>query len=1405
MRWALCLLLCSQVAHADFDPNGRKRGRPGANAPKTPKGAPKPRPSNPNAGAPSTKNTPKTGAPDTPPKAGGATPKPPASGETSTRKPSADPGVDEGSRESANDAVLIQRYKGIVLAQPGAQFPLQRLADLVRKRDGSLDQLQKEFEALAAKPGPGQYAAMVVLGGLYVQANQPDLAVSTFERAVALEPKNPVALKASAHVLQDRGKLKEARATLERALPLLTDDAEREQVLRSLMLLALDSDDVAAAKVSHAQLTKRAKGSLFVEAELGNELLSRGKLAEAEAEFRRVVTLASGDNRALAPALKDLGRALQRQHKSEEATTVLRRALSLTSDQSGVRRELLDLLVDVYRDGERLPEIIALLEKEAGNDFARLRLLGSLYEEQGQLQQALSTYRKALKVNSKDLEVRQRVVRLLQLQGELDLAIAEYRQLINSAPHNPDFVFQLVEGLLQQGRRDEALAELTKLEGRAAGDEQIQTALVDFYQRVGEEQRSLKLLEALAKRGANSPDHLIELGDRYFQAGDTEQAERTWKRLLIGATDRARALAKLGEVYLDHNLVDKALATLEEAVTLAPNEARYQKALALALERTGAGAPKSTRMDRYERALHLWERLLASGKADPVLAREARQHLITLWGLAGTLEARLAPLERNLKAEPPDLESGRLLAQMYERLKRPTQAERVLVKVTTAAPGDAQSWLALERVLAGQRKLEPAIAVLQRLVRLEPSRAREYYQRMANYAAELYHDDDAIAFASKAVELSPDDAVGHKNLADMYARRRDLERAIAEYRRAISKNDRLFPAYFDLAELLLAERQNEEADKLLRKVMRSAQDEELVTRAARLSLQLNIAGGTLESLEKELLPIALANGNKPIYRRLLIELYGALTLPLVNDAKSANVEVRTRAKSALSRIGQRAVKPLLDALADDEGNEQPIAIELLTHLANENASQALFVYATADKESKASPDLRVRAMIAAGVPAQPELLTALKGLLFERNQPRVDEADPVELAAVWGVTQIRSDAADQLLLRLLECESPTAQVLAAVALAGRKVQRAKEPLLQLYSSGEQGPLTRAALVYALGQLGAKEGLGVAERYVTDEDERVQAAALLTLTRLGGPNASTALASALTNTRPQLSRAALGALGVSVTGNYQGAEDPLAVPTGRVSAESVIDALTPPVPSAEVRARALVQIEPALSRALRLALQSTPERTRELGAALVGPKGEPSFGPLGQGLGELDPALSKPAREALARLSRDAVAGFTLLAAHPQSSIRQSALLFLSYQDDAMARKAVAEALSDADPEVQRLVLGSLAERPFAEALGPVQRLLARGGDWSLRVLALQAVAKFPALGAGSKDADAERALVAIADLAKNDGVAYVREAALRALAALDPKFARETLEHAKTHDAEPRVQKTAAELLGGSP
>lgn len=1408
----LALVFAAQSANADFDPHGRKRGKSGSSSTPTP-ARPKSSPPKPTSGATpksdsaarTPKSTPKTDSKTPQPKTEPGTPK--ATSETQPPKspPQASEEGEEGTASGPSDAVLIERYKGIVLGQPGAQFPLQRLVELVRKRDGNLDKLQGEFEARAEKAGPGQYAALIVLGGIFVQTANPDRAVAIFERAVTLEPKNPVALMAEAHVLSDRGRNAEARKVLERALPLLSDETEREQVLRSLMVLAIEADDIDAARGFHRQLVQRAKGSFFVEAELGNELLSRSKLPEAQTEFERVVKVAQGDNRALAPALKDLGRALQRQHKNDEAISVLRRALSLTSAESGLRRELLELLVDVYRDQEKLPEIISLLEKEPGQDFARLRLLGSLYEERGQLNEALATYRKALKLNSKDLEVRQRLVRLLQLQGELDLALEEYRRLTVIAPHNPDFVFQLVESLLQQGKRTEALQELTKLETRSAGDEQVQTALVDFYERLGEQERSVKLLEALAKHGANTPDHLVELGDRYFQAGNAEQAERTWRRLLNSGS-RPAALARLGDVYLEHNLVDQALTALEQAVELAPNETRYQKALALALERSGSGANKGVRNERYERALHLWERLLTTNGRDPLLAREARQHMVTLWSLGGSLEARVPPLERNLKTDPPDLESGRLLALIYERLKRPSQAERVLDKVTKLAPGDSASWLGLERVLAAQRKLQPAIDVLAKLVQLDPNRAREYYQRMANYATELYHDDDAIRFASKAVELNPDDAIGHKNLADMYARRHDVERAVSEYRRAISQNDRLFPAYFDLAELLISERQDEEADKLLRRVMRSAGDEELVTRAVRKSAQLNVAHGTAESLEKELLPIALANSSKPIYRRLLIELYGAVTLSLSSQLKSDDAAVRGEAQKQLTRIGSRAVKPLLDALADGQGSEQQVAIELLTQIANENASQALFTYATNDDANGGTPELRVRAMIAAGAPGQVGLLPELEHYLFDRGQPRVDEGSPIAIAAVWGLTQIRSEASSALLLRLLESNSPSAQTLASVALAQRNFKRAEPVLVRQLGEADLAPSARAAAIFALGQLRTKD-TSLIQKALSDDDAGVQATAIVAWARLVATSAQAsppsnvldAIAARLTSQDPRLARAALGAAGVLATGNYEAKRDPLTAPQGRVNIEELEDSLVPEAPKGSASARAIVMLEPALTRTLQSLLQGSPERAPDLTLALLA-QGEPLI--LGQLSRELDSLSSKErsdAEAALARLNATLVGPFVVLAEHPQLEVRSAALQFLAHRSEPAAKRALLDALHDRDPQVVRLALGAIGQEPFLEAFEPLASLVNDSTDWTQRVLVLDVLARFPVLTSAAQ-AGPEHSLEAIAKLAESDGNAYVREAALRALVALDPEASRPVLARMRVRDPEPRVRRTADEL-----
>jgi tetratricopeptide (TPR) repeat protein/HEAT repeat protein len=1373
-------LLSPTAAEADFNPRGR-----------TQKTKTRPR------GAPAARPTP---------------PRPKASAEPDTLK---EPSTSQGASSSAtqpNNSALIQRYTAIVLNQPEAPFPLTRLAELYRERDGNLRELLAEFEQRAKDNAGDAYNIWVALAGLYKQDGQYDQALSRYQQAIQASPENPAAWLALGHLYQDRGEPPAARTALEKAVPLLRVPADIEQTLRQLMTLSLDLSDFRAARSYHEQLVKRASGSFFAEAELGRELLLREHAAEAESEFRRVVKAATGDNRAVAPALRDLGRALHAQDKHAEALEALERALRLTAAESGLRRELLDLIVEVHRKSERLPQLIALLEKEGRGDFQRLRLLGGLYEETGRIAEAIGSYRAALKQNERDLEVRLKLVQLLQIQGELDEAIRQYEALIRAAPNNPDFVFQLAEALLQRGDRQGAITQLTRLEQRSGGDDQTLAALVEFYERVAEPKRAMALLERLAQGTSTDPLNLVELGDRYFDAGEPEKAKRTWKRLLVLIPSRARALATLGEVYLEHDMPKEALEALAEATLLAPGEVKLKQAYALALERVGSGENRGNRIQHYDTARRLWEDLLGGAGNDHRLAQDARQHIVTLWSLAGTLPMRIAPLERNLQGVPPDLNSGRMLAEMYIRQQRPAQAERVLRRVVGLAPGDTQSWIRLERVLVTQRKIAEAIEVAGTLVKLESSRAREHYQRMAQYAAELYRDDDAIRFAAKAVELSPDDASGHQKLGDMYRRRQDATRAIHEYRKAISKNERLFPAYFDLAELLLSQGQTKEADQLLRRVIRSAVDEELTSRAVRLSLQVHLGQGTLEVLEAELLPLALANPHKPLYRRLLVELYGALAFPLVQTAHSADVSVRGQARLDLQRIGQRAVKPLLDALSDERESQQRVAIELLTHLSSKSAGPALFAFAIGE----ADPDLRTQAMIAAGASSDAGLLPRFEKLLFENRRAQIDDGDPISLAAAWGLCRLETAEAVQLQLLMLSSDSEIAKALAAVSLARSGNRSAVPTLLGIVQSLEHGAAAKAAAAFALGELKARDAVEPLLTLAKTTDERVRAAAFVALARLRVPSVRAPIADALVTGNPQLREAALGAATVLATGEYQSQGDPKGVPEGRLHLDAWLRDLHPVVGPAEARAQALFLMETELAAAAAAAVTGSGEQARWVARALapeaeaheltpqagIPGTNEPRFWRMTEGFAQLTPALQAGVRAGVARISAAVVPAFVALVRHPTLEPRTIALGFLALRDEPVARQAVLEALDDSDEQVQRLAIGAAQNNPSLAAVRPLTQLLTDKYPWPTRILATQALQNCASLPSYVGSPEARMAQSALTSLCQDDPYALVREAAAQALAGLYGRGAEPMLSQLAARDPEERVRQTARKLLG---
>ena len=1367
--WPVAVLLFSaHAAQAEFNPEGRsKKPKPTAHPP-APALPARPKPATTGTG-PSAAPRPAPSSPSAPP--------------SDARK------ADKPENKGPSSEALIQRYTGIVLAQPGADFPLQRLLDLYRERDGKLDALFADLARRAETGGAARYAALVAIAGLEKLEGHPERAQTAYERAIGEDAKNPIAVVALARMLNERGDKASARTRFEQALPALKDDADREQVLRTLLGLCLDSKDYDAAKRYHEQLVKRAGGSFIVRAEFGRELLARGAYERAAAEYKTVVQAATGDNRVLAPALRDYGKALEKLGKREEALTQYRRALSLAGE-SGVRREIALAIVDSYRQRDRLPELISEMEKRASASAEDLRTLGALYEETGQVEKALAAYRRALAADGKDLATRLKVVHLLEVRGDLEQAIGEYDALIKAAPRNPDFVFQLAEALISRGDRKKALARLQELEARSQNDEETLAALVDFYERVDEKERALSLLQRLAGSNAADPEHLVELGTRYWQDGDKKKALATWQRIKAVVPDRSRALQILGELYLEHDMPKEALTALAEAAKLSPKQPRYRKAYALALERTSVtSGTREGKSAQFEEARKIWEELIREAQSDPTLAREARQHIITLYNLEGQLSQRVPGLERRLAQKPPDLEAGRLLAEAHLRLRRYPEAERVLGRVIEAAPGDVESLNSLERVLVLEHKLRAAIGVLEKLAESDPKRAREYYQRMASYAAELYQDDEAVRYAARAVELSPDDAEGHKKLGEMYRKRQDIAKSISEFRQAISKNERLFPVYLELAELLLGQGEADDADMLLRRVIRASPDEELISQAARLSMQVNLGRGTLESLERDLLPLSLNSPERPIYRQLLLEVYGALAYPLLEREKSEQAKDAEVARVALDRLGERAVKPLLDALGDPREAEQEVAITLLSHVQNKSAGPTLFSYATGNADS----ELRTRAMLAVGMLRDPALVPRFESLLVSSGRVTAGESDPVLLAAVWSVARMRSPRAERLLTALAGSDSAEVSALGLIGLSSIGSRAGIAQASKLLRQAEAGPLPRAAAAFALAEAAQKAQENVLAELVEASDSSLAALAVLSLARLSSASAPRAIADALASSDPLVSHAGGDAALVWASGSYRKPKELLPAPEGALDVRRVIDGLRPSGYSGGERVAALEKLSSALGLALGRAAAVSPERARSVASLLVVDPGQLPFAPLTDNA-DFTPA-ERARLEALARaLGAALLPTFSALARHPSPEVRLFALRFLGEREEPAAKAAVAEALKDELGSVRRAALAALdASNPKAEAA--VISLLEVEPDWALRALAATTLGR---VAAGKPSA---AAVAALSQRASKDPFALVREAALEALVSVDPTSAKRVLEVSHDSDPEPRVKAKAQALL----
>src|SRR5215475_1865735 len=293
-------------------------------------------------------------------------------------------------------------------------------------------------------------------------------------------------------------------------------------------------------------------------------------------------------------------------------------------------------------------------------------------------------------------------------------------------------------------------AEAHKRAGNpAAAEAEFAAILAEGYGRLGKiylaqkaYEKAAPALEAAALSRPEAPEALIDLAVAYFGAGKYEKASEPLRKALARNPNSAAARHMLGKTHFMRGEFDKAAAELETALKLAPRDYDVAYTLGLAYLKQGQLAP----------ARQIYSRMLSQ------LGDRPQLHII--FGRAYRETVFLAEaIEEFKKAVALDPKSSRahyylgLTYLLKDGTSRFNDAAEEFKIALTLNPDDYFANYYLGIIHLKERRLEPAISLLEKACRLHADNPDPYYYLSQAYQAVEKHDQ-VIDALRKSIALT---------------------------------------------------------------------------------------------------------------------------------------------------------------------------------------------------------------------------------------------------------------------------------------------------------------------------------------------------------------------------------------------------------------------------------------------------------------------------------------------------------------------------------------------------------------------------------------------------------------------------------------------------------------------------
>jgi putative PEP-CTERM system TPR-repeat lipoprotein len=479
---------------------------------------------------------------------------------------------------------------------------------------------------------PPDPATLTVLGNAYMADGKPELALTQFQKAAALDPRNTTIKTRVAVAELNTDQAKQGLAQLEEVF---AGDAAPAVAGPTLVLAELRAGRVdKAAEVAGALVSRDANNPLY-QTLLGDVRAARRDFAGAETAFRAALTqspefgsaardlaqlyLATGrvedgrrvyrdmlaKNGADTVALVGLADTAITEKKWSEAIDLLNKARAAATYDPAPGLKLVSLY-EQRRDWKSAKAIAAELYEQFPRDVNVVVALGRTRLEAGDVNAAISAYKLAYQLAPDAVPIRSDYVALLKqakfyreafdvlqeavvrepqnalLKADLirvdaeidgvDGAVSRARGFAASDPENG--VYDLVSAELYEkaGRAGNAAALLEKASAKKPADDRLAVALSELDARTGDFPKAEAVLKERLERDPNNLVVGLSLAPLYVTTGRPDDAKKIYNDLLANRPTDIAPLIGLADIAIAEMKWDEAQGYISRAFTVTPND-----------------------------------------------------------------------------------------------------------------------------------------------------------------------------------------------------------------------------------------------------------------------------------------------------------------------------------------------------------------------------------------------------------------------------------------------------------------------------------------------------------------------------------------------------------------------------------------------------------------------------------------------------------------------------------------------------------------------------------------------------------------------------------------------------------------------------------------------------------------